>query len=105
MSGRMSDEDLSIILSEKEQAIRKSGVLEYYHADDSLDGIGGMDVLKDWLLKRRVAFRFQRAKIRFAGAKRRVADWCARLRKKFDGESGRRLLAFAVVAFGCGEIV
>jgi AAA+ superfamily predicted ATPase len=56
MSGRMSDDDLSIILSEKEQAIRKSGVLEYYHADASLDGIGGMDVLKDWLSKRQVAF-------------------------------------------------
>jgi len=56
VSGRLSDEDLPIILSEKEQTIRKSGLLEYYHADADLEQVGGMDVLKDWLEKRRVAF-------------------------------------------------
>lgn len=56
ISGRLSDEDLPIILSEKEQMVRKSGLLEYYHADTSLQQIGGMDVLKDWLSKRSVAF-------------------------------------------------
>jgi SpoVK/Ycf46/Vps4 family AAA+-type ATPase len=56
VSGRMSEEDLPIILSEKEQTIRKSGLLEYYHADANLQQIGGMDVLKDWLVKRSVAF-------------------------------------------------
>jgi SpoVK/Ycf46/Vps4 family AAA+-type ATPase len=56
VSGRLSDDDLPIILSEKEQTIRKSGLLEYYHARESLQQIGGMDVLKDWLIKRSVAF-------------------------------------------------
>ncbi len=56
VSGRLSDADLPIILSEKEQTIRKSGMLEYYHANESLQQIGGMDVLKDWLVKRSVAF-------------------------------------------------
>jgi hypothetical protein len=56
LSGRLSDQDLPIILSEKEQTIRKSGLLEYYHADTNLQQIGGMDVLKDWLSKRQVAF-------------------------------------------------
>lgn len=56
VSGRLSEEDLPIILSEKEQTIRKSGLLEYCHADESLQQIGGMDVLKDWLAKRSVAF-------------------------------------------------
>ena len=62
ISGRLSEEDLPIILSEKEQTIRKSGLLEYYHADTNLAQIGGMDVLKDWLSKRSVAFDSEAAK-------------------------------------------
>jgi SpoVK/Ycf46/Vps4 family AAA+-type ATPase len=56
ISGKLSDDDLPIILSEKEQTIRKSGLLEYYHADANLQDVGGMDVLKDWLGKRSIAF-------------------------------------------------
>lgn len=56
VSGKLTEEDLPIILSEKEQTIRKSGLLEYYHADTNLSQIGGMDILKDWLAKRSVAF-------------------------------------------------
>jgi hypothetical protein len=56
VSGRLGEGDLPIILSEKEQTIRKSGLLEYYHADASLEMVGGMDVLKDWLGKRSIAF-------------------------------------------------
>ena len=56
MSGKLGEEDLPIILSEKEQAIRKSGLLEYYHADANLQQIGGMDLLKEWLQKRSIAF-------------------------------------------------
>ena len=56
MSGKLDEADLPIILSEKEQAIRKSGLLEYYHTDTSLQEVGGMDLLKDWLQKRSIAF-------------------------------------------------
>ena len=56
VSGKLSEDDLPIILSEKEQTIRKSGLLEYYHADTNLAQVGGMDVLKDWLSKRTIAF-------------------------------------------------
>lgn len=56
VSGSLSEADLPIILSEKEQAIRKSGLLEYYHPDARLKDIGGMDVLKEWLIQRSAAF-------------------------------------------------
>lgn len=56
LSGRLSGDDLPIILAEKEQTIRKSGLLEYHRADTGLRNIGGMDVLKDWLAKRSVAW-------------------------------------------------
>ncbi|MCS7273544.1 MAG: AAA family ATPase [Fimbriimonadales bacterium] len=44
------------ILSEKKQIVRKSGVLEYYDASETMDDVGGLDLLKEWLRKRRAAF-------------------------------------------------
>lgn len=48
--------DLETILEEKKQIIRKSGMLEYYEHREEFSDVGGMDVLKDWLVKRRSAF-------------------------------------------------
>ena len=53
------DFDLKIILSEKEQIIRKSGVLEYYHANENMKEVGGLEELKKWLEKRGKAFTSQ----------------------------------------------
>jgi SpoVK/Ycf46/Vps4 family AAA+-type ATPase len=46
----------TIISREKAQAVKKNGLLEIVVAKESLNSIGGLDVLKDWLLKRRNAF-------------------------------------------------
>lgn len=51
--------DLHTILGEKKHIIRKSGILEYYEAEENLDDIGGLEVLKEWLKKRRHAFTSQ----------------------------------------------
>lgn len=50
------DFNLKTILAEKEQIIRKSGVLEYYHANENMKEVGGLEQLKDWLSKRGKAF-------------------------------------------------
>lgn len=52
----LGPEDIDKILAEKEQVIRKSGILEYYHTQEALGDVGGLDALKDWLTKRSVAF-------------------------------------------------
>ena len=44
------------IVSEKEQIIRKSGILEFFPVSESLTDVGGMDNLKHWLAKRGHAF-------------------------------------------------
>jgi ATP-dependent 26S proteasome regulatory subunit len=46
----------AIIAREKAQAVKKNGLLEIIETKESLESIGGLDVLKDWLLKRRTAF-------------------------------------------------
>ena len=51
----------TIIAREKAQAVKKNGLLEIVGTKESLDSIGGLDVLKDWLLQRRHAFS-QRAR-------------------------------------------
>lgn len=43
---------LSIIHEEKNQVVKKTGVLEFVNSDLSIDDIGGLDNLKKWLLKR-----------------------------------------------------
>ena len=48
--------DIDIILSEKEQIIRKSGILEFYKTSEEFNDIGGLENLKVWLKKRTLAF-------------------------------------------------
>ncbi len=48
-----------VILTEKQQIVRKSGVLEYYAAQERMEDVGGLNVLKEWLRKRRAAFSEQ----------------------------------------------
>ena len=55
-SERLSGDDVNEVLAEKQQIIRKSGLLEYYATDESFAHVGGMVVLKDWLDKRASAF-------------------------------------------------
>jgi SpoVK/Ycf46/Vps4 family AAA+-type ATPase len=48
--------EAAVVAREKAQAVKKSGLLEIIESNESLESIGGLDVLKDWLLKRRNAF-------------------------------------------------
>ena len=55
-SGRLSGDNVNEVFAEKQQIIRKSGLLEYYAANEDFSNVGGLAVLKDWLNKRAVAF-------------------------------------------------
>lgn len=48
--------DVGVILEEKKQIVRKSGLLEYYPAENKLADVGGMENLKEWLDKRKRSF-------------------------------------------------
>lgn len=48
--------DVNVVLSEKEQIIRKSAILEYYRSTEAFADVGGLDLLKDWMDKRTIAF-------------------------------------------------
>jgi hypothetical protein len=53
---RLSGEDVNEVFAEKQQIVKKSGLLEYYASQESFASVGGLAVLKDWLTKRAQAF-------------------------------------------------
>lgn len=53
---KLDGEDFRAILQEKEQIIRKSGILEFYAATEAFKSVGGLENLKEWLSKRAQAF-------------------------------------------------
>lgn len=48
--------DVNTIIGEKKQAIRKSGLLEFYPAQTTMSDVGGLENLKNWLMLREKAF-------------------------------------------------
>jgi SpoVK/Ycf46/Vps4 family AAA+-type ATPase len=53
---RLDPEDVDLLLAEKEQIIRKSGMLEFYSTPERFGSIGGLEHLKIWLRQRGKAF-------------------------------------------------
>ena len=49
--------DKALILKEKEQFIKKSGMLEIVNFSESIKDIGGLENLKDWLYRKAFIFR------------------------------------------------
>lgn len=56
MTGKLTEAEIPIIYSEKKQIIRKTGILEYIEPKEEMSGIGGLENLKTWLVKRQKSF-------------------------------------------------
>jgi AAA+ superfamily predicted ATPase len=56
LDGKIDANDVHIVFSEKQQIIRKSGLLEYYDTQEKMDQVAGLANLKQWLVKRGAAF-------------------------------------------------
>lgn len=53
---RLNGEGVNEVFAEKQQIIRKNGLLEYCATGENFTNVGGLGVLKDWLARRAVAF-------------------------------------------------
>ena len=51
-NGSLSAEDREMILQQKKQMVKKSGVLELIDAPESIESIGGVEILKDYLKRK-----------------------------------------------------
>jgi len=54
--GVLNQDDIRLVLDEKRQVIRKSGLLEFVGVEEDLGDVGGLDELKTWLKGRGGAF-------------------------------------------------
>ncbi|WP_203338684.1 AAA family ATPase [Nocardioides limicola] len=50
--GVLQESDVELVLAEKRQVVRKTGVLEFLTSDLDLDDVGGLENLKAWLGRR-----------------------------------------------------
>jgi serine/threonine protein kinase/MoxR-like ATPase len=54
--GGLTDGVAQLIAEEKTQVIRKTGILEYYHSQESFQDVGGLEALLDWFKARAAVF-------------------------------------------------
>ena len=54
--GKLTNDDVEKIFTEKRQIIRKTGLLDYYDPETNFEHIGGLAHLKEWLAKRKTSF-------------------------------------------------
>jgi AAA+ superfamily predicted ATPase len=54
--GEIRAEDVELVLAEKRQSIRQTQILDFYPAKEQIGDIGGLDNLKDWLIRRGGSF-------------------------------------------------
>lgn len=54
VTGELGHKVIPLILKEKEQIVKKPGgeTVEYIHPRHTLDGVGGLDLLKTWAMER-----------------------------------------------------
>jgi ATP-dependent 26S proteasome regulatory subunit len=55
-AGRLTESEVDIVLSEKQQLVRRNGILDFIEEDETLEAVGGLDELKHWLRQRSNAF-------------------------------------------------
>ncbi len=55
-ASKLTESEVAIVLSEKQQLIRRNGILEYMDEDETIESVGGLEELKRWLTQRSNAF-------------------------------------------------
>jgi SpoVK/Ycf46/Vps4 family AAA+-type ATPase len=55
-NGRLDNSAIPILLEQKKQIIQKNNVLEYYDTKTTINNVGGLKYLKEWLKKRKKSF-------------------------------------------------
>lgn len=53
---QVNESDITLVLEEKQQAVRQTGILEFFSARETLKSVGGLDNLKSWVRVRQEAF-------------------------------------------------
>ncbi|MDO5844533.1 MAG: AAA family ATPase [Methanocorpusculum sp.] len=63
-TGKLTKDEVPLIIKAKKQLINDSGLLQYYECDSTFDDVGGLDKLKEWIEYRKEAFSPEAKKYR-----------------------------------------
>ncbi len=55
-NGVLDESDINMVNAEKKQIIRESGALEFFSPSETMNDVGGLGILKEWLRTREKAF-------------------------------------------------
>lgn len=55
--GELAQSDLKLIFDQKQQMIKKAGILEMIPLKETIDDIGGLDNLKDWFIRKQKVYK------------------------------------------------
>ena len=58
----IDNNSINVLLNEKRQIISQTEILEYWEVEEKITNLGGLNNLKNWLKKRKIAFSLQAAK-------------------------------------------
>lgn len=56
MNGKITSNDIELVLEEKKQIIKKTEILDFYSTNENLEDIGGLNNFKNWIKTRGLAF-------------------------------------------------
>ena len=105
LDGRLNADDVDVVFSEKQQIIKKGGLLEYCEPETELGQVGGLESLKSWLTKRSLAFSERAAEFGLPAPKGVLAYWRSGLWQKPLCQSGIESVAVASAALRHGQDV
>ena len=104
LDGNLDADDVSVVFSEKQQIIRKSGLLEYYETQEDFAHVAGLENLKQWLIKRTHRVHRPGGEVRAAGAARGDAAGRAGLRQEPVRQGAASLWNLPLLRFDLGRM-
>ena len=102
-NGQLTENEIDIINAEKEQIIRKSGILEFFQPSESMASVGGLDQLKEWFNQRGGAFTEEAAEFGLQPPKGVMLLGIPGCGKSLTAKAAAALWRFPLIRFDLGK--
>jgi SpoVK/Ycf46/Vps4 family AAA+-type ATPase len=103
-NGQLTESEIDIINAEKEQIIKKSGILEFFQPSESMANVGGLDQLKTWFNQRGGAFSEEAAKFGLEPPKGVMLLGIPGCGKSLTAKAAASLWRFPLIRFDLGKV-
>lgn len=103
-NGQLTENEIDIINAEKEQIIRKSGILEFFQPSESMASVGGLDQLKEWFNQRGGAFTQEAAEFGLQPPKGVMLLGIPGCGKSLTAKAAAALWRFPLIRFDLGKV-